>query len=112
MTFDPWVGVTVRVDGVVAAQWDNFRDIQSIDTIYLGNRAGVVTWQFDNVTVFVSTPVCGDYGYPEMDLNSDCRVNLLDFAELAKVWLQPADITDLSELSAHWLECVPPVCMP
>lgn len=96
MIFDPWTGVTVKIDGMLAASWPNFRKIESVDEIFLGNRSGAVTWEFDNVSLTTTTPVCGDYGYPEMDFNNDCQVNIEDFSEFVK----------------HWLECVPPACMP
>jgi hypothetical protein len=30
---------------------------------------------------------CGEWGYPIADINTDCIVNLVDFAELAQEWL-------------------------
>ncbi len=96
MVFDPWSGVTVKIDGMLAASWPNFRQIESVDEIFLGNRDGVVTWQFDNVSLSITTPECGDYGYPQMDFNQDCIVDIEDFASFI----------------LHWLDCTPPVCMP
>jgi hypothetical protein len=31
--------------------------------------------------------ICGDWGYMTADINKDCYVNLLDFAELASAWM-------------------------
>ena len=47
---------------------------------------------------------CGDYRhrYPGGDFNSDCRVDLLDFAILASNWV---DEDGLSELANNWLGC-------
>ncbi len=37
------------------------------------------------------------------DLNDDCRVELIDFAQLASNWQISYDINDLAEMAANWL---------
>ena len=36
-------------------------------------------------------PVCGDWGYLSGDIDKDCKVNLTDFTQLAKQWLECDD---------------------
>jgi len=40
------------------------------------------------VSVTDNEEICGDWGYNPRDLNHDCYVNLLDFAEFARYWLE------------------------
>lgn len=50
---------------------------------------------------------CGDYRHPHPtgDLNTDCRVDFVDFAILAQDWLAGSNWDDLANLADSWLEC-------
>ena len=50
-----------------------------------GSGGGIV------VSVTVQDDECGGMGISEADLNADCKVDLLDFAEVANEWLQCTD---------------------
>ncbi|MHC4364709.1 MAG: hypothetical protein ACYSTJ_04490 [Planctomycetota bacterium] len=47
---------------------------------------------------------CGDYKHPlpEGDSNADCRVDFFDFAIVAGSW---SDMSQISIVAEHWLEC-------
>jgi len=65
---------------------------------------------------------CGDWGYMSGDVNHDCYVNLLDFAQMAEDWATwggglGGDVNydgcvndqDLAALSGDWLACTDPL---
>ena len=57
--------------------------VQSSDDDYNGASADSVEVQVEDNEL-----TCGDWGYWPMDLNQDCYVNLLDYAEFALEWLK------------------------
>ena len=44
-------------------------------------------YEIDDVTVTIAENDCGAWGYRNSDVNTDCDVNLLDFAIMAADWL-------------------------
>ena len=49
----------------------------------------------DNMEIsYVAEPVCGDWGYADMDFNQDCFVDLLDFARFVEYWMLCSEPTD------------------
>lgn len=66
---------------------------------------------FDNATLFLVAPTfCGDMNtvYLRADLNSDCDVNLADFADFAGQWLLCSDPAD-SACDGDWTLPVPDI---
>ncbi|MCD4831150.1 MAG: phytase [Anaerohalosphaeraceae bacterium] len=53
-------------------------------------------------------PTCGDFGYPEGDLNEDCYTDMLDLVILADGWLDTTDMNDVAILVDGWLDCTDP----
>jgi len=47
-------------------------------------------------------PVCSVY-YKNADLDGDCFVNFVDFADFASQWLSPWTIEDIADFAADWL---------
>jgi len=68
--------------------------VESADTGY--NNMTV-----DNVDVAIAENDCGAWGYLQTDLNSDCSVNLGDFAMIA-------DWGELVMIAGDWLDCTWP----
>ena len=64
---------TTNIDHTTQSLDDNYNDI---------TVASVAVSVTDN------EEICGDWGYNPRDLNHDCYVNLLDFAEFARYWLE------------------------
>jgi hypothetical protein len=82
---------------IAAAQSNNCPDVYVFDhwegPAVLDPNAAETTVLMDNnvqiTAVFNTTRACGDacHGYPEMDFNHDCIVNLADLTELLEDWL-------------------------
>jgi trimeric autotransporter adhesin len=51
-------------------------------------------------------PVCGDWGFLDGDVNGDCTVDFLDFAQMADGWVSNWD--DIRILTQDWLKCTEP----
>ncbi|MBN2377749.1 MAG: hypothetical protein JXD22_15235, partial [Sedimentisphaerales bacterium] len=49
------------------------------------------TYTTIEVSVFDDEQICGDWGYYPTDLNTDCYVDLKDFALFAIRWLDTAE---------------------
>jgi len=52
---------------------------------------------------------CGEPGYISDlpgDINADCYVDFLDFAELSRKWLTTYEISDLALIIENWLDCI------
>jgi len=96
--------IAIYVDGELAAEnsiatggiqrgWLTY-----IGTVYPGNAS----WggQVDEIRVSdiarkrFGCLGCGDWGYPQGDVNGDCYVNLVDFAIMADQWLKCTDPAD------------------
>ncbi|MBN1376497.1 MAG: immunoglobulin domain-containing protein [Dehalococcoidia bacterium] len=55
---------------------------------------------------YPSATVCVDERYgSEFDFNDDCRVNLVDFADVADEWITTYDWIDLDAFAQEWLSC-------
>jgi hypothetical protein len=79
----------------------------AIDDVYIYDRALTTQQIRDYITgvggtVWNPTPCAGDLDY---DYDGDCRVDMHDFAVLASLWLDGADINDLKLMVSEWLEC-------
>ena len=59
-------------------------------------------------------PVCGDENYPHPvgDYTLDCRVNMLDIADLYEGWIAQYQLEDLAQIASNWLECTHPYECP
>jgi len=51
---------------------------------------------------------CGRWGYFQMDLNWDCRVDIADLFEIAKNWGEYYTMPDFAEIAEQWLCCTQP----
>jgi len=78
---------------------DNSGILNDADLKYFGmivGTGGDEQWnpiRFDRLEVSkigTRQPACGDYGYFNGDLNSDCYVNMLDLQRFVNNWLEPA----------------------
>lgn len=91
LVFHPFDGVSFYIDGILAAQYPNFRNIESVDEVFFFNYSGTCTWNFDNITVWYEQMECGDRGLLAADLNEDCYVEWADFGTFAGQWQQCTD---------------------
>jgi hypothetical protein len=93
--------------------------LDDADLRYFGVAAGSANGQawnslgFDRLKVsdVKDRPLCGDpdHDYPDGDLNFDCYVDLVDFAQFAAQWLSPGfEIGDLGIFVDSWLDCSHP----
>jgi hypothetical protein len=108
------VTVTAIDDSIVESDPENTQlefDVSSGDTGYDNENV-------DPLEVSIYENDCGAWDYHQADLNSDCRVNLLDYAEFALQWLDDTfpngadfnednqiNLFDLAKLAAQWLNC-------
>jgi len=85
---------SLLVDGQTGRRW-----IQYIKVEYTGS----ILYETE-VDAVADVSCCGDYKHPFAggDLNHDCRVNFLDFAVLASMWV---DEEGLLALADNWLMC-------
>ncbi|MEE8306055.1 MAG: glycerophosphodiester phosphodiesterase family protein, partial [Gammaproteobacteria bacterium] len=103
-------------------QQGNYQDPQTVtvkvidDDINQGNRniallhsagSGDISWNvvedYYSVNIFDDDLGCGAWGYAEMDFNSDCYVNIIDFALFAEQWL---DCTHPSGMNCRQMQDV------
>ena len=104
----------LSIDPETGYRWIQYVKLEGGAGIFSGGQVDAVS----------DVAACGDptHPYPEGDINSDCRVNLLDYAEFALQWWtfdcgmcegadlsdppdQAVTIEDLMVISQNWLTC-------
>jgi hypothetical protein len=91
---DPNDYAALSVDANTGARWIKYVKIEN-------DPCSPGTPEIDAIS---DVSCCGDYKHqlPEGDFNSDCRVDFFDFAIVAADWV---DMSQISIVARHWLEC-------
>ena len=91
---DPNDYAALAVDANTGARWIKYVKIEN-------DPCSPGTPEIDAIS---DVSCCGDYKHqlPEGDFNSDCRVDFFDFAIVAAGWV---DMSQISIVAEHWLEC-------
>jgi hypothetical protein len=104
--FDGYSPIVGDEHGVALFLCDNDTAGDGVRDTFLYDAGNGDTTVIDNPTMYktvvlTSGPKCGDLGYFSNDVNRDCYVDIFDFSDMAAIWLQCSDPTEVDCIDAR-----------